>query len=776
MKRLCFAALSIAAATSWADPSGRKWFLDACPAGRCTLQNGLANENRVCARPAGAPASTPQRCLPEVRFAASIDNSGTFVDRLPGASSIPYATALQTMRVAYERWTLTNSACDPDLDFAFEASPFASPVGKAAVNALDGQNNTIWLSISNWSHSSVTLGLTTATFYPGELVDADMELNAATVGWGAGPTIANTEYDYESVVTHEVGHYIGIAHSANSAAVMFASLGTGEIKRNLAPPDFADVCAVYPGTNGSQGSVCGGMGSACAAGLVCEGLAGSTTRLCVRDCAATGNMCPTGFTCQASTSGFACLPQMGASDTCKFCTSGQSCSTGLCLTYGDGRNFCSIACNPMVPNLCGTGYTCQTTPAGSYCMPPNMGACTSQCTTANAATNCAPGYTCSNGTCVPTGKTGDRCEVSSVCDPCNVCTSDPNDPSVAYCRTCCNSGAPLCTGCSTNTCPGTGMQCLAITNRQERLCLPSGGSATCQPCSAAMPCAGGAQCIAGFCRATCNPTNPGACPACLVSPTTSFCACNAQEISDVGEPCSTAETMLAICRNGLSCIANFCRQRCTLNDPNSCPVGTSCQSSGGQAVCLPSNTGQQCAMCGPNSQCEAGLVCYGGRCYPPCTITLPNQCQTCVQTEPDPPAGSGAGVCACPDQVVGPQARCTLPNIASCQPGTRCVAGVCESKCDPMDPNTCPAGRVCTVQQGANWYCTPDLSGEGGGPATGGGPSGPGGGRAVPTVGGGSAGGMTMVTNMGCNCQTQALPWPLWGLLVMMALVRRTVR
>jgi hypothetical protein len=74
-----------------AIPSGKKWFLDTCTNNGqacATLNGGQANGNRIC---------TAGRCLPEVRFAASIDNTGG--NRLNGQQQLPYSTLLTIMRV-----------------------------------------------------------------------------------------------------------------------------------------------------------------------------------------------------------------------------------------------------------------------------------------------------------------------------------------------------------------------------------------------------------------------------------------------------------------------------------------------------------------------------------------------------------------------------------------------------------------------------------------------------------------------------------------------------
>lgn len=757
-------SIAVLAGTAFAIPSGNRWFLDPCTGGQCPLASGQTNGNRTC---------VSNVCLPEVRLAASIDNAGGMT--LPGIAAVPYSTVLTTTRTAFERWTLPNTSCAPSIRFAYASTTFSSPAGVANVNITDDENNVIWFSGANWRHSSVTLGLTTNAWYPnGELSDSDMEMNASTVTWSS--TGSSGDYDYESVLTHEAGHYIGFSHTPDSVAVMFANLTPGEIKRNLQGPDISDVCTVYPGSTGSQGSSCSTQAT-CQSPLVCEGPQGSSTKVCTQDCASATSTCPTGFSCQASTSGFACLPRVGTPDMCKFCTGGQDCSTGACLTDGMGHNWCSMACNPNVTGQCGSGFACQATTAGNYCFP--TAGCTSQCTAANVSTNCAPGYACTGGTCTPTGATGDRCEVSEICANCNACATDDANPQIAFCRACCNGGAPLCMGCSSTTCSPVGgapTMCLSIPQRNEQLCYPGSGSATCQACSGAMPCAGAAQCVAGKCRAACNPQSPGACPACLPSVNGGICACGSAEIADANQPCSNSGATLAICRSGLSCINGFCRRRCTVGDPNSCLAGTTCQLSAGVEVCIPSDSGKQCSPCrtAPPA-CDPGLECYNNRCYPPCTITLANQCGTCVQTQPDPPAGNGGGVCACPDQVVGPGASCLLAaGISACQPGTKCISGVCQARCNPSDIFSCPIGTICKPLFNDN-YCTIDTSGEGGGSA-GGGTTSSAGGRPSGVGGGTAGGGLVVVNNMGCACQGTDAGVLAWLLAPLLGRRRRSSR
>ena len=84
----------------------------------------------------------------------------------------------------------------------------------------------------------------------GEILDADMEVNEQRGPYGICPPegcLDDRTVDLENVVTHELGHYLGLAHSTDPDATMFASAIAGEtIKRDLADDDVAGICEVYP--------------------------------------------------------------------------------------------------------------------------------------------------------------------------------------------------------------------------------------------------------------------------------------------------------------------------------------------------------------------------------------------------------------------------------------------------------------------------------------------------------------------------------------------------
>jgi hypothetical protein len=53
-------------------------------------------------------------------------------------------------------------------------------------------------------------------------------------------------YDFASIVTHETGHFLGMAHSGDPHATMFAHYQPGSTAmRNLTSDDVLGICTVY---------------------------------------------------------------------------------------------------------------------------------------------------------------------------------------------------------------------------------------------------------------------------------------------------------------------------------------------------------------------------------------------------------------------------------------------------------------------------------------------------------------------------------------------------
>jgi hypothetical protein len=111
--------------------------------------------------------------------------------------------------------------------------------------------NVVLFQDDDWKYRGIdgTLAKTSVTYNDetGEIYDADIEVNAANNTVTISDNPAKIQYDLQAILTHEVGHFIGVAHSSDSSAVMFASYSPGSIaQRKLTPDDVDAVCAIYP--------------------------------------------------------------------------------------------------------------------------------------------------------------------------------------------------------------------------------------------------------------------------------------------------------------------------------------------------------------------------------------------------------------------------------------------------------------------------------------------------------------------------------------------------
>jgi hypothetical protein len=163
---------------------------------------------------------------------------------------VPYEVARQSFVTAFSKWT--GAACPggghPSIA-AIDRGPVACD--EVHYNTDQGNQHVIIFRDGAWPHPSDlnnTLGLTTITFDPdtGEIYDADMEINSSVPLAVSDPVPADG-VDLLSIITHETGHFFGLAHSGDSTATMYAHYSPGSTAmRTLKPDDVSGMCAAYP--------------------------------------------------------------------------------------------------------------------------------------------------------------------------------------------------------------------------------------------------------------------------------------------------------------------------------------------------------------------------------------------------------------------------------------------------------------------------------------------------------------------------------------------------
>ena len=128
------------------------------------------------------------------------------------------------------------------------------PIETAATcyNQKNGNSNVVFFQSETWPYAGgkETIALTTVTFntQTGEIYDADLEINAAVMSFSVSDTVV--ENDLQSVITHEAGHFFGLAHAGaaeNMSSTMYEKYAKSSTAlRTLEADDAAGMCALYP--------------------------------------------------------------------------------------------------------------------------------------------------------------------------------------------------------------------------------------------------------------------------------------------------------------------------------------------------------------------------------------------------------------------------------------------------------------------------------------------------------------------------------------------------
>lgn len=330
-----------------------------------------------------------------------------------GTKDVTDGSALAAIRNAFATWQAA-----PCSYLKFGETAWT----ESAVAAKDGANRVFFVQApGGWTQPADELALTYVYYDTSTnlITDADVTVNNVNFAFTTDSSQVGTgspqRADVATVVLHEIGHFLGLNHSNDPGAVMYASANKS-VARTLAVDDIDGVCAIYsngtaaplpaPGM-GSVGAVCATAGD-CASG-VCGVDQGTGAKYCTQTCTV-GQVggCPGGFQCEMSSTGAtAYCVAASVDDTCDPCNVNGECSSGFCTAvsgYNNGHAFCSRPCDPTPgqPSQCPANYQCVAVQAaaGGACAP-TSGIC--QVTNRGGQGQpCFPTGTCNTGfTCIP---------------------------------------------------------------------------------------------------------------------------------------------------------------------------------------------------------------------------------------------------------------------------------------------------------------------------------------------------------------------------------------
>ena len=120
--------------------------------------------------------------------------------------------------------------------------------GEAVCSEREKNANVVMFQDNGWLYGEGRMGVTTPTggSQSGLVIDADVEINSQDFSFASDPSgMMSSSLFY--VLTHELGHFLGIAHSRAPGSVMTESYQSFAFSPNLiSPDDAAAVCAAYP--------------------------------------------------------------------------------------------------------------------------------------------------------------------------------------------------------------------------------------------------------------------------------------------------------------------------------------------------------------------------------------------------------------------------------------------------------------------------------------------------------------------------------------------------
>jgi hypothetical protein len=190
------------------------------------------------------------------------------------SNQVSLADATRVADLAFSAWNEVYCGGRPAGIQAYDDGPIAVPSG------LEGNGLNAWVACpeisqcnpaahdvivfddGGWPYNDPanTLALTTVTYGvdDGRIAQAFTEINSAgqKLTTAEPPPAGGGVYDLQAILTHEAGHFLGLAHATDTNSIMYAYYQPGAIE--LTADDMYGLCTVYQHSSSSPSSKGGG--------------------------------------------------------------------------------------------------------------------------------------------------------------------------------------------------------------------------------------------------------------------------------------------------------------------------------------------------------------------------------------------------------------------------------------------------------------------------------------------------------------------------------------
>lgn len=174
----------------------------------------LLREHR-CGVPEGLPQVDPRE---KFALAGGSWSENTIEWRIKNFGSFDHFDVIGAYHDAFDTWTTQTT-----LKFIETTSSSADIVMK--IDEIDGRG-----------------GILAQAFYPNDGGDVEVDEDEK---WSFTDTTPAGFFDLRTIVTHELGHSLGLDHSSVRSAVMFPTVAAGTQKRSLTQDDTTAISALY---------------------------------------------------------------------------------------------------------------------------------------------------------------------------------------------------------------------------------------------------------------------------------------------------------------------------------------------------------------------------------------------------------------------------------------------------------------------------------------------------------------------------------------------------
>ena len=118
----------------------------------------------------------------------------------------------------------------------FEAIKIADEIDNGPLDTrFDNRSVLYWMPY--WTSRPAEQAVTTIRWTGSVILEADIRINTTIYHFD--------RFDIESILIHEMGHFLGLAHQIDPMSVMFPSLAEYEVRINIDEIDYLNVTCLY---------------------------------------------------------------------------------------------------------------------------------------------------------------------------------------------------------------------------------------------------------------------------------------------------------------------------------------------------------------------------------------------------------------------------------------------------------------------------------------------------------------------------------------------------